>query len=258
MKEFYTRIHYHDFWEIMIIDDGVIANDVNGREVIMKKSDLCIISPGYSHSLRQYLNENCSYVNLEISNDFFMKIVNSIDKTFLSKFDNGVLYMKCSNEKKREYIQLLHNSQRYSYMESNERQLVLKVLINKIITDVIIYFQDQSQIINNNQIVNIIINEFNNESNVALSFQEICQKVKFSKEYVIRSFKKAGLESPNKIFNRIKLNRAAALLDSTNLKVIDISNKIGFYSLCHFNKIFKKEFNISPREYRLKYKREYL
>jgi YesN/AraC family two-component response regulator len=46
------------------------------------------------------------------------------------------------------------------------------------------------------------------------------------------------------------MNEAKKLLKTTNAKVYEISDKLGYKDVAHFTKLFKKHFGISPTEYR--------
>lgn len=52
--------------------------------------------------------------------------------------------------------------------------------------------------------------------------------------------------------NKIRIDIAKELLETTNLKVISISSEVGFEDLSNFNKTFKKLVGISPGQYRKK------
>lgn len=48
---------------------------------------------------------------------------------------------------------------------------------------------------------------------------------------------------------QIRLEKAAYLLDSTDLKVMDIATSVGFNDFSYFHKSFKKRYGISPKKY---------
>jgi len=47
-----------------------------------------------------------------------------------------------------------------------------------------------------------------------------------------------------------RLDKAAELLSSTNMRISEICYKTGFGDPTHFTKSFSEKFNISPSEYR--------
>lgn len=65
-----------------------------------------------------------------------------------------------------------------------------------------------------------------------------------------RQFKKIYGDPPSKYLNEMKLNKAAQMLRSGDLRVSDIAFDCGFDSLQTFNRNFKKQFFLSPSEYR--------
>lgn len=50
--------------------------------------------------------------------------------------------------------------------------------------------------------------------------------------------------------NRIRVERAAELLRSSNLKVYEVSDEVGIANYRHFTHLFREHFGVSPRDYR--------
>ena len=50
--------------------------------------------------------------------------------------------------------------------------------------------------------------------------------------------------------NDYRLNIATNLLETTDIQVMEIANKVGISNVSYFNRIFKKKFNLTPKEYR--------
>lgn len=48
----------------------------------------------------------------------------------------------------------------------------------------------------------------------------------------------------------LRLEQAKQLLIETNLTIIEIASQVGYESLSHFGYLFKRQFGITPREYR--------
>jgi len=60
--------------------------------------------------------------------------------------------------------------------------------------------------------------------------------------------------SPMAYYNRLKIQRACTYLQFSDLKLKEIGFRLGFYDPFHFSKAFKQEMEITPREYRKRYK----
>jgi AraC-like DNA-binding protein/mannose-6-phosphate isomerase-like protein (cupin superfamily) len=60
--------------------------------------------------------------------------------------------------------------------------------------------------------------------------------------------------SPMDYYNQLKIQRACSLLQFSDLKIKEIAFRLGYYDPFHFSKGFKQEMEITPKEYRKRYK----
>ena len=58
----------------------------------------------------------------------------------------------------------------------------------------------------------------------------------------------------SQLIKECKLNYARDYLLNSNYTVDEIAEKIGFYDRSHFDKVFKNQYNITPKNYRERYK----
>lgn len=89
-----------------------------------------------------------------------------------------------------------------------------------------------------------------NEDLNNISLKTICQRFNFSKNHIINIFKKEYGVTPVNYINSIKLKRAKYLLMVTSDTTESIAEKSGFNDYSHFYKLFYKENNLSPAEWR--------
>jgi len=83
-----------------------------------------------------------------------------------------------------------------------------------------------------------------------LSLSKVAKAVNTSKFYFCKLFKKAtGLNFTNYV-SRVRVEKAKNLLLNPNLRISEIAYEVGFESLTHFNRVFKKITGESPTEYR--------
>lgn len=90
------------------------------------------------------------------------------------------------------------------------------------------------------------------ESNVSLD--ELAGIARVSKQHLHHLFKQATGYPPIDYFLRLKMQRAAHLLDWTDRSVKDISLTLGFKDPYYFSRLFKKIMGLPPTDYRNKTK----
>jgi AraC family transcriptional regulator, carnitine catabolism transcriptional activator len=81
-----------------------------------------------------------------------------------------------------------------------------------------------------------------------LSCSTIAQRVGVSSRQLQRLFARALGTTPVRHYQRIRLSRAHALLQQTDLSVTEIAVGAGFGSLEHFCRLYRREFGCRPRD----------
>lgn len=83
-----------------------------------------------------------------------------------------------------------------------------------------------------------------------LSLGQVAAAVHTSSFYFCKLFKKATGINFTEFVSRTRTEKAKNLLLNPNLRISEIAYEVGFQSLTHFNRIFKKIVGQSPTEYR--------
>lgn len=85
-----------------------------------------------------------------------------------------------------------------------------------------------------------------------ISLTEVARAVNTSSFYFCKMFKKSTGINFTDYVARVRIEKAKNLLLNPNLRVSEVAYDVGFQSLTHFNRVFRKQCGISPTEYRLK------
>lgn len=83
-----------------------------------------------------------------------------------------------------------------------------------------------------------------------IKLQDVAKSFGIHPNYLTRIFHEKYGISPKQYLISLKLKKARRLLTTTELSVSVISSSLGFDDQLAFSKIFKKEFSVSPSEYR--------
>lgn len=82
-----------------------------------------------------------------------------------------------------------------------------------------------------------------------VSLQAIADYVHFHPVYLSKLYKQETGDSLSDYIHRIRMEKAVYLLRHTDAKMYEIAEQIGYEST-YFNKVFKKQFHITPQEFR--------
>jgi AraC-like DNA-binding protein len=83
-----------------------------------------------------------------------------------------------------------------------------------------------------------------------ISIDDLARASNMSKYHFIRKFKSVYLETPYNYITRVKVNKAKAMLSTTDVTVDEISKALGFNDTVTFIRAFKKLTGITPNGYR--------
>lgn len=83
-----------------------------------------------------------------------------------------------------------------------------------------------------------------------LSLGQVARAVNTSTFYFCKMFKKVTGINFTDYLSRVRVEKAKNLLLNPNLRVSEIAFEVGFQSLTHFNRVFKKIVGQSPSEFR--------
>jgi AraC-like DNA-binding protein len=83
-----------------------------------------------------------------------------------------------------------------------------------------------------------------------ISIEELASKCGKSLTSFKKDFKKQFYEPPHKWFIRQRLMHSRLLLISTDKSISEVGSDCGFPNTSHFIKLFKKEYSMTPANYR--------
>ena len=118
------------------------------------------------------------------------------------------------------------------------------------------YLPEEKTIENDYHRISPAINRINTElsNSASITEAELSRVCEMSVSNFRRLFKiETGL-SPKEFIIKARMDYAEYLLKSTNMKIIQIAETVGYNAICGFNKIFSQTFGISPTAYRKKYR----
>ncbi|MDC3415821.1 response regulator transcription factor [Aquibacillus salsiterrae] len=84
-----------------------------------------------------------------------------------------------------------------------------------------------------------------------ITLQDIADKFFLSREYISRKFKQVYKVTITDYLTKIRMEKACELLKNPNLKIYYIAFEVGYKNEKYFSKVFKKQYGLTPNEYRM-------
>lgn len=243
-----TPAHTHDFYEIFIIEDGEVNHFVNGEQKVMRKGDLHFVRPEDEHYFQKGRCRKAQFVNLAFSKSLFRLVENILKQYFESeeKLERVEAHIPARME-----IAILSKLAFVARERSNLFQVSQKDMVIGILLDCMIILDSQADNEENPpEWLEIACLEIKKHKYYVEGLEKFVELSGKSQEHLTRCMKKYYQITPTEYLNRIKLEHAAMLLETTEDHILDIMMDCGFNNVSHFNQLFKKNFGLTPSKYR--------
>lgn len=89
-----------------------------------------------------------------------------------------------------------------------------------------------------------------------ITLEELAAKAGYNKTYFVKKFKTIWATTPMQFVNDKRLEKAKLMLASTDMSITEISESTGFMCIHAFSRNFRRNFGITPSEYRKKYQKK--
>lgn len=234
--------HYHSSIEIIFIESGELYAIINGKQVIARKNQILIVPSYYIHSYKtpKQVKTLVLIVPLEYTS-YFRKLFSR--RTFTDYIYSGersgeiIFALKqLANQDPDVASQITHG-----YVE-----VILGILTESLqmteITDKTNFhkFQEILKYVNDNFTAN-------------LSLKNVSEKFFYSPCHLSHLFNEHIGYSFPEYLNILRSKYCAKLLIEENITISKAAFVSGFNSINSFNRNFKRQFGITPTEYKNKY-----
>ncbi len=85
---------------------------------------------------------------------------------------------------------------------------------------------------------------------IDITLDDLAEKFYLSKPYLSKYIKEKSGMTFGELVKKIRMKKAKALLKSSNMTVENIALSVGYQNVEHFNRLFKKAYNMTPMQFR--------
>ena len=257
--------HWHNSFELIEVVEGKFYCNVDGSEFLINKGNICIINRGRLHHI--YTEDSnasiCRKKTIIFNPDYFIKDQNIYEKYILPLLEKDAFAHIQFNIKKGIGLDINTLMKEIEALEDEKPigyELEEYSLIYKVIRYLYLAYQSSKQSIHTTYDANVQIQRnmtsfIHEHFNSKIGLEDIAEAGQVSKSTCIRLFHKYTGKSPIDFLNSYRLQMSAEKLVATSEQITEIAYACGFGQPSYFNRLFLKEYNMTPNQYRKQHAR---
>ena len=257
--------HWHNSFELIEVVEGKFFCNVDGSEFLINKGNICIINRGRLHHI--YTEDRnafkCRKKTIIFNPDYFIKDQNIYEKYILPLLEKDAFAHIQFNIKKGIGLDINTLMKEIEALEDEKPigyELEEYSLIYKVIRYLYLAYQSSKQSIHtaydaNVQIQRNMTSFIHEHFGSKIGLEDIAEAGQVSKSTCIRLFHKYTGKSPIDFLNSYRLQMSAEKLVATSEQITEIAYACGFGQPSYFNRLFLKEYNMTPNQYRKQHAR---
>ena len=255
-------LHSHNFFEITHVIRGSCTLIFEGERATLSAGDICIVSPGSSHSLP--FEAGCLAMSIVVRRSTFDSLFGNLltQKDLVSLFFRNCLY----ETRRANYIllktgndpMLFHTMQQLTYesnaMDSYANDCAVSLLnlylaraLRASSAAVTLYhYEGYSE----RDFDFALVLNYIQQNYRTVTLSSLAKTFHFSETYLSKLIHKKLGRSFTDILRTLKMNRALEYLMNTPMKISEIADAVGYDSVDHFSRTFRKVYGVPPQEYK--------
>lgn len=257
--------HWHNSFELIEVVEGRFYCNVDGSEFLINKGNICIINRGRLHHIytEDYNTSMCRKKTIIFNPDYFIKDQNIYEKYILPLLEKDAFAHIQFNIKKGIGLDINTLMKEIEALEDEKPigyELEEYSLIYKVIRYLYLAYQSSKQSIHTTYDANVQIQRnmtsfIHEHFTSKIGLEDIAEAGQVSKSTCIRLFHKYTGKSPIDFLNNYRLQMSAEKLVTTSEQITEIAYACGFGQPSYFNRLFLKEYNMTPNQYRKQHAR---
>ena len=258
VKNQHDLTHWHEKIEVLRVIDHAMVCVVNGKEYALQAGDLCIINRHQLHRIYCEPGNNCTFQRMQVDTSLF-----TADKVIYQKY-----VVPMMSDEAFTHIQGKHGSKFASEVENimdgiGDLERMMPVAYEmQVIALVFMLFRKFYQyyeasrgnaqamanpdILLYRRIADYIARNYADK----LTLDEIAASGNISRSKCCALFREYAGHTPIDFLNLYRLKASSDLLKNTADSISFIAHACGFGQQSYYNRLFLREYGMTPKEYR--------
>ena len=232
--------HFHEAIEVVFVLSGTATAQCNGIAYSLHSGSIFLACPNMIHAYKDRSQDYCHIVLIVDPGK-----LNEITQRKLAKSVSDYPVWQDTNKKSRvwQLIEIANDIQ--TDVTEDSLTLLLSTIVSIILENISLRKSTESK-----QSIRIVLEYCRTHFQEPISLKHLAETLHFSESYISHSFSKEIHISLPDYINGLRLHEAVRMLRNTNKSITEISIQSGFPTTRTFNRVFMKQYGISPTKFR--------
>ena len=252
-----VALHWQESMELVFVKRGTGLVQVGAESCPARMGDIFIFTPGTLHALRQAEGQCMEYENIIFELELLGGADDLCAERYLLPLQSGRMALQPriipGEAGYPQAAACLQEAEEANKVKNAGYELAIKGALLRFLSILIgQYGTPLPADTTDTRRLKTVLQLIEAEYATPLRIEDAAEACGCSQSHFMRWFKKMTGQGFTAYLNDHRLNLAAELLRITDATVLDIAGRVGFDNLSYFNRLFKRRYGMTPREYRSK------
>ncbi|MEI7899698.1 MAG: AraC family transcriptional regulator [bacterium] len=246
--------HLHEFVEVILLVKGYLLHEMNGTHHILPPGSLVFVRPYDLHRLLPVNSERTLFASLVLDSSVIRELMSYLcTPAILHRFHTAPeapCFLLPPDEARSLMLQMesISNEQAVAPATST---LMARVLAAQLFAGYLLNPQtrEHAKPLPPGWLA-ILREEAENWTDLKNAPHRLHLRSKCHPSHLCKSFQRYYEETPTAFLNRLRRRWAVRLLTEPDAKIAAVAAELGFESLSHFHRLFKRHYGLTPAQYR--------
>ncbi len=249
-KHFQGEYHSYEAPRLCTILQGTKEVHINQSEQFTYHKEQCVLLPPHS-TVHMSMSEYTRALVYEFTDDIIDDVINRVSDQLEFDVPTHLDYNRFTLEQVQSRIYALHNRvQEILGSEDKNIDFLLDITCQELVYE-LLKRQGCHEILahHQNHPISKAIRLMKSQQGHSVSISDLADEANMSLSNFSQKFKLVTSQTPKEYLTKLKLNQARLYLDK--LSVTDTALELGYENISHFIRLFKKEFGMTPKQFKL-------
>lgn len=250
-------LHYHDCLELNIVEEGCGCYLINGKRYDIKKGDIFVINNKEPHMAVHDKDFYLSVIVFDIKLLWRNKGISEYLTPFFARKEEFSHKIVINNKNYHEMVKVFNKIYIEYSGRDNGWELAVESLLMYLLTLIYRAYNDMEELDENSSefqkiysMIRVVLEYIGNNFREDITLDLLAKQVSLSPHYLCRCFKKVTGRTTFAYIEQMRVQYSCYLLKTTDKSIMEIALSSGFNSVNYFNRVFKKNINMTPKQYR--------